>query len=232
MAKKSFSIESIKRGRDLSEKAKSFNSQPETISAIEDLHEKPTKENINKAIELIKKDTFIEKNNKDLLIDELRGNYVNLFNFDNCPEKYEDLKKEAKFLAGMTQYSFILMAQRLQAIQVGELYKKDGYPDFKAFIEKELEISRPTVYRYIDILSFFGVSALRHEDIDYSKLQPIIPVLKRALISEAEKANIRSEFIEKAKTESFRDMMKDAKNLKIKYGLEKVIPKDDRNIKR
>ncbi len=125
------------------------------------------------------------------------------------------------------------MAQRLYTIKTRELYKKDNHPDFKTFIEKEMNIGRRTAYNYIDIIEIFGVQALAHEkNLEFSKLIPIIPVLRKASISEDEKEIMKINFIEKAKNKSFRDITKDAKSLKRKYGLEKVIPEDDKKIKK
>jgi len=203
-----------------------------TKQAIIEVKENPSKENITKAVEIIINDTVLYKADKDQIINHIKIEFIDRFNFDNCPEDYEELKKEAKFLAGMTQYSFLLMAQRLQSIKLFELYKKDGYPDFKAFIDHELNVSKSTVYRYIDILSFFGVAALQLQEIDYSKLIPVLPVLKKALINEKEREAIKNDYLKKAKNESFRDITKDAKELKIKYGLEKETHKEDVNVKR
>jgi len=49
------------------------------------------------------------------------------------------------------------------------------------------------VYKYLDILSFFGVAALRHQNLDYSKLIPVIPILRAFSIDEAEKEEIKKE---------------------------------------
>ncbi len=139
--------------------------------------------------------------------------------------EYKNLKEEVKFLSKMTQYNFLLMAQRLFVIRDRELYKEDGYKDFKEFIEVEINVTRQTVYKYIDIYSFFsdGVALVRHdsEKLDYSKLLPYIPLLKanEDKISKEKKEEIKKESIEKMKIFSKAEMIEEAKRLKIEYGI-------------
>ena len=146
---------------------------------------------------------------------------MNVFNFDNCPDDYESLKTEAKFLAGITQYSFFLMAQRLLKIRDRALYREDGYPDFKSFVERELNISRSTVYNYIDIVNFFGVQPVGHDDkVEYTKLLPAVSILradKEGLPKEA----IKKQFLEDVKFKSKREIIEEANEIKVKYGLVK-----------
>ena len=229
---KSFLDKIKNRHTGIENNIENINMEDETKEALKDLNENTNKQEIIQIKERIKNDKIMSDEDKNILVENLRDKYQELFNFENCPNDYLSLKEEAKFLAGMTQYSFILMAQRLQAIKLGELYKEDGYSDFKSFIESELEVSRQTVYKYIDILSFFGVATLRHEDIDYSKLIPIIPVLRNDSITTEEKETIKKEFIEKAKTESAREINKDVKELKIRYGMEKKVDEEDKEIKK
>ena len=217
MAKKSFTASISGRHTDIEKTLESFDMDNETKQTIEKIEVEPSKENVIKAIEIIEDDKKLNTNDKEKLKNIIKANFVKAFNFDNCPDDYESLKEEAKFLAGMTQYSFLLMAQRLLKIKDNKLYEVK-YPDFKSFVEAELDVSRQTAYKYLDIINYFGVAALRHEEMDYSKLIPVIPLLKSKDES-IPKEVIRQEFIERAKKESFREITEDAKELKIKYGL-------------
>jgi len=225
--------EKIKIDNRLDQAVEQFKIDIQTKEAIENAIEEPTKENIIIAKDAIKSDMIMSDEEKNNLTTELVKSFQGLFNFQNCPDDYQSLKEEAKFLAGMTQYSFLLMAQRLQTIKLGELYKEDGYLDFKSFIENEINISRRTAYNYIDLLDCFGVQTFAQDNnIEYSKLIPVIPMLRNDLITTEEKENIKKEFIEKAKTESAREINKDVKELKIKYGIEKEVDEDDKEIKK
>lgn len=224
MAKK-FDASLIKRGRSLSNTAKSLEGiENRTIEAIVKLEEEPTKDNIDLSLVTIENDKKLSKEDRIKLTDILRQQYISLFNFNNCPDDYENLKAESKFLSGMTQYSFLLMAQRLLKIRNNELYKNDGYLDFKDFIGSELNIERSTVYKYIDLVSFFGVETFQHEEIEHTKLLPAIPLLKSEN-QNIPKSEIKELFIKEAKYKSARELQSEAKDLKIKYGL--YIKKDN-----
>ncbi len=219
MAKKNFIG---KESRNLTEIINNDISVGENIrEAILGIEENPTQEGIKKTINLINNDLLLKKAEKQELLDVLRDRFMNVFNFDNCPDDYESLKTEAKFLAGITQYSFFLMAQRLLKIRDKALYREDGYSDFKSFVERELNISRSTVYNYIDIVNFFGVQPVGHDDkVEYTKLLPAISILradKEGLPKEA----IKKQFLEDVKYKSKREIIEEANGIKIKYGLVK-----------
>lgn len=158
---------------------------------------------------------------KQDIIKTFKKEFIRNFNFDNCPEDYQVLKEEARFLAGVTQYSFLLMAQRLKKIRDEELYRQDNYPDFKTFIEKEMTVTRQTAYKYIDIVNFFGVATLRHEDVNVSKLIPIIPILKSNALSSDRKQKIKDEYVNKSKISSARDIAKEVMQIKQELGITK-----------
>ena len=188
-------------------------------SAILGLEDSPTSEKLNSVIKIIENDTSMLIDDKKELLNNLRERYISIFNFENCPEDYEELKTEAKFLSGITQYSFMLMAQRLLKIRDKELYKIDGYTDFRSFIENELSISRSTVYNYIDIVTIFGVQPVGHDDnIEYAKLLPIIPILK-AQENNIPKEEIKERFLYEIKSKSKTEIIEEANLLKVKYGL-------------
>ncbi|HBI39027.1 MAG: hypothetical protein A2355_12605 [Spirochaetes bacterium RIFOXYB1_FULL_32_8] len=171
---------------------------------------------------MTEKDKLLPKTLKNKLIGNIKIQFIEQFNFDNCPEDYEELKKEAKLLAGMTQYSLLLMAQRLQSIKHFELYKKDGYLNFSQFVENEMPVNKIIAANYINLLECFSYQVLaKEENIEYSKLIPMVPVFKKAPITELEREQLKRDVFEKAKNESFREMTAYAKELKIKYGIEK-----------
>lgn len=103
---------------------------------------------------------------------------LDYFTPDNAPESYQELKKEIKVLEKIHAQSFIILAHRLKIIRDKELYKEDGYFDFKAFVENELDITRRTVYRHISLLEVFGVTTLSHEGVKTSNLLLLIPFIE------------------------------------------------------
>ncbi|MBP7553030.1 MAG: hypothetical protein KA885_06355 [Spirochaetes bacterium] len=217
MAKKNFRG---KETRNLSDIINDKNVVSDDVkNAILGLEASPTSDKLNSVIKIIENDTAILGEDKKELLNNLREKYISIFNFNNCPEDYEDLKNEAKFLSGITQYSFMLMAQRLLKIRDNELYKIDGYSDFRSFIENELSISRSTVYNYIDIVTIFGVQPVGHdENIEYAKLLPIIPILK-AHENNIPKDEIKERFLYEIRSKSKNEIIDEANRLKVKYGL-------------
>ena len=79
----------------------------------------------------------------------------------------------------------------------------------------------------------FGVQALEQErEMEFSKLIPFIPILKKVTLEELEMRTIKKEYLQKAKTESFRDILKETADLKIQYGLVKQINYNANDIKK
>ncbi len=231
MAKKAFEKGFAKKHERkwIKEKIETLDAEEETIREIKKFDESPKADSGNKVINLIKKDNKLGLQDKKNLLKLLEERYLEIFDFINCPEDYATLKTESVFLAKMTQNSFLLMAQRLKKIKDGELYKKDGYNDFKTFIEKELPIKRRTAYNYIDLINFFGVQTFAHDkNLQSSKLLYAIPLLKSE-IEEYKKNDIKEKFLNDSKIMSARDLKKEAIELKEKYGLikkENKIPTD------
>lgn len=217
MAKKSF-INKIDNA-DILESIENINMDIETKQEIKKFVENPDKEKYGEIKEIIISDEKLSSDDRVKLIETIKNVFVKTFNFENCPEDYEELKKEAKFLAGITQYSFLLMAQRLIKIRDNELYKIDGYPDFITFIKNELTIAKRTTYHYINIIECFGVPALAlHEDIQYSKLLPFIPILKSNNM-DIPKQKLKERVFSEIKTKSYRELESEAKEIKLKYGI-------------
>lgn len=91
-------------------------------------------------------------------------NALSFFTPQNAPVTYKGLKKEVKALEKIHSQSFIILAHRLKLIRDKELYREDGYEDFKSFIESELDLTRMMIYNYIRVLEVYGVNPGLHED--------------------------------------------------------------------
>lgn len=217
MAKKSF-LNKIDNA-DILESIENINMEIETKNEVKKFVENPEKDKYKDVENIIINDSKLSFDQRDKLIETIKNVFLKTFNFENCPEDYEELKREAKFLAGITQYSFLLMAQRLIKIRDNELYKIDGYPDFITFIKNELTIAKRTTYHYINIIECFGVPALAlDEDIQYSKLLPFIPILKSSNL-DIPKQKLKERVFNEIKTKSYRELESEAKEIKIKYGI-------------
>lgn len=95
---------------------------------------------------------------------------------DNAPTDYLQLKREVKELSEAHAKTFVILAHRLKIIRDSELYKIDGYEDFRAFVEGELDVARSTVYNYISIVELFGVQHVGH--VKTSNLFIALPVIR------------------------------------------------------
>lgn len=218
-----------KRGFDKTKMSRNKNIR-NLVDGIEDIHdntkdkiikleEQTSKEKVIETIEVVKNDSLLSNENKDEIIELLYKNYIEVFNFDNCPNDYNELKKEVKFFTGMIQYNFMLLANRLKKIRDKKLYKQDGYNTFKEFINNELNITKQTVYKYIDIYQNFGVASKRlDKNIQYTKLHPIISLLK-ADNNDIPKEEIKNKFINEINNKTQKEIIEEVKKLKIKYGL-------------
>jgi len=150
---------------------------------------------------------------------------VDGYNLKNCPKDYESLKLEAIYLAGFAQYSTIILAQRCSIIHEKQLYLKDlnedgtvKYKDFKSWVEGELSISRQTVYKYMDLYKYFGHIESLEVSNSYSKLIPLLPLLKSDN-KEIPKRKIIVKYCDEIEIKSARKISDEALELKYKYGL-------------
>ncbi|MGD0021707.1 MAG: hypothetical protein ABSC54_05330 [Smithellaceae bacterium] len=77
----------------------------------------------------------------------------------------------------------------MMKIRDGELYKEDGYKDFKSFIAGELKVGKTSVYNAIDLVDYFGVQST---GLAPYKLLPALPLLKAddEIISKADKKEV------------------------------------------
>lgn len=130
---------------------------------------KPIKEEI-KEIGLINQKQIINKSKEDIEAG------LSAFTYEKAPLNYHDLKEEIKFLEKVHAQSFVILAHRLKIIRDNELYKEDGYTDFKSFLENELNITRTMVYNYIKVLEVYGVNpGLHEENIKITSLVRTLP---------------------------------------------------------
>jgi len=153
-------------------------------------------------------------------------NYDLPFNFDKCPSDYSTLKKEAKFLAGLTNCSFLLLAQRLLLIRDNKFYQQDNYKSFSEFIDKELTIKRTTAYNYIDLINYFGVQIFEQKNIEPSKLIYALPLLKSDNVDKLKKDEIKADFITNLTSSSAKQMKTKADNYKIDLKIKKAKKKE------
>jgi hypothetical protein len=92
--------------------------------AIFELVTTPSQSAVMKVKETVEKDELLRESDKQLILKRLQEDYLSVFSFDNCPENYEDLKNEVKFLSKLSKHSFLIMAQRLLKIRDEELINK------------------------------------------------------------------------------------------------------------
>ena len=159
--------------------------------------------------------------NPEVFYEGLNDN-LSYFTPENTPESYNDLKKEVKVLAEIHARTFIILAHRLKIIRDNELYKEDGYIDFKSFVESELEIARSTVYNYLTILELFGVQDLGHDIKTYNLIQAL-PIIKKY----PEKKEDIFKASQDLKNKEFQAYLKSFKNQELKEKIEEEIEEKD-----
>jgi hypothetical protein len=192
------------------------NLQEEIVGPLE---ENLTLENMYRRMRVISEQVGLTQRERNRLINELTKQFAFVFNAHDYSRDYETLKKEVKFLATLTRYSFLHMAKRLIIIRDNKLYRKDGYATFKDFIEEEIPLSRSTVYNYIDIVTFFGVQLVgQTADFEYSKLLPVLPLLK-ANNDRIPKEEIKEKFLQGVETKTKSELTREAQKYKKLYGL-------------
>ena len=176
-------------------------------------------DNMYRRMQVIREDSSLPLRERNRLLDQLARRFVLVFNTRDDTRDYATLKREVKFLAALSRYSFLHMAKRLIVIRDNRLYTRDGYRAFKDFIENEIPLSRSTVYNYIDIVTFFGVQPVGQTvRFEYSKLLPLLPILK-ASDDRIPKEQIKRRFVEAAETKSKSELAREARWYKQKYGL-------------
>ncbi|QEN06426.1 hypothetical protein EW093_17105 (plasmid) [Thiospirochaeta perfilievii] len=225
MAKKKFDIN--KRSKPMSEVVKEFEGKSETVEAVKIFEQEPTIENKEKAVAAVQSDSALSVASADLL-DNIQILFIKAFSVNTLPSNYSDLKREAKYLADLHEVSGIYMAIRLKSIRDNELYKEDGYLDFKSFIDSELKISKKSVYNYIDIVEqvITPKNLISQEDIEklssnQSKIRAFMPLFKSDKMDSDAKDSLRDEVFNNLDRKSFRELSEEAKNLKESYGISK-----------
>jgi hypothetical protein len=224
MATKKFNKEQLSRGKSILNLDDDFNPDEFTYDVISDFEKNPRKEDLPKVVEVIKNDSQLPASQKEALIARLKEDFLELFGLEDIPDDYESLKNESKFLADLAHYSFLCLAVRLKKIRDNELYREDGYPDFKSFIDSELPIKRATAYNYIDLVTVFGVQTFGHVQ-EPSNLIPALPLLRSAQSnSDIPAAKIKKDIIKQSQTMSARELKDHIKTLKVEYGFTKPAP--------
>jgi hypothetical protein len=193
-----------------------------TRETIENLNESDFVDStsVDNVIAIVNNDKYLNQDEKKALISRVITEFTELFTFSNCPDDYETLKLEAKYLSNITQYSIVMMAHRLLKISNEGLYVNDNYASFKEFVENELNVSRRTAYNYIELVEHFGEMLTENKKLEYSKLLPVIPVIK-LIPDKQEKESIKKRFLDEAKIKSKRDIIKETDKLKNIYGMSK-----------
>jgi hypothetical protein len=102
----------------------------------------------------------------------------------------------------------VVMAQRLSAIRDQRLYTQDDYDNFRSFIEGELNLSRTTIYRHLDIFEFFGEHLIKEGEKGgtvYAKLALAVPLLRKEK-DDKNRAKLLNKFWHDSKTKSVKQM--------------------------
>ncbi len=188
-----------------------------------------------KAIEIVNKDNNLTSVQREKLHKILLSKFVETFSFENCPDNYEALKSEVRFLSQMAENSFIFLGQRLIKVRDEDYWKLelDGkgeqkYARFEDWILEELPIKKRTAYNYINIIDLYGVQTFALEfsnrPIEYTKLLPSVSILKSSKVDRKQKYKIKNQFINYVKNDlSVREIEAKAENLKIKYELKRKV---------
>lgn len=193
------------------EEEESSQEEPEVKEEVKEEKPKAKKESAKK------KEKPVEEEVKDVAV----YNEQQDITLENCPDDYETLKEQAKKLVVSSAMSFMLLGQRLAKIRDEELYKEDGYSNFKQFIDAELSIGKSHVYNAIDLVTYFGVQSIGTQQLNPSTLIQALPLLKAndEVLSKADKKEVKSTILKEAKTKSEREMKNVVKDLKVKFGL-------------
>jgi hypothetical protein len=155
-------------------------------------------------------------NRRTTALKNMHTKLVETLNLDNCPDDYTQLKLEAKYLAGLSDYAFVVMAQRLSAIRDQRLYTQDDYDNFRSFIEGELNLSRTTVYRHLDIFEFFGEHLIKEgkkSGAVYTKLALAVPLLRKVKNDE-DRAKLLKKFWSISKTKTIKQMQSEVSTIR------------------
>jgi hypothetical protein len=132
-----------------------------------------------------------------------------------CPDDYQGLKTQCTELVGSIQENFYYLAVRLKVIKDQELYKADGYEDFKAFINNELMISKKTAYDFINLVEVFGEKTLTLNNP--TKLIPAINILKSKDIPEERKSEIKEKILNQSDSQSYEELREEMNEIRATY---------------
>lgn len=223
-------IGDLNDGRDALSILDDFEASDDTINSVNIFHEKPNKDNLNKAIKNINNDKNIDSVQKDYLIQELKAVTMDLKSaYSVLPDNIKDIDKESLKLAEITKESanlskqaFYLLCIRLKHMQDTETYPEGITGGLKQYVTERLGISRSTTYEYLDLYTLFTVSDRSDTEVDKildnrSKLNPYFPILKSQSISNSVKTKIADKAVSDIDKISKKESSQKAKDLKIKY---------------
>jgi hypothetical protein len=185
-----------------------------TKNAVHQALETQTAETIQTAIEAVRQDKNLPEKTREELLEAFVVDFQDLFN--KIPDDYASLKQEAKFLAGLHNASFVLMAKRLRKIQDEKLYQQDGYISFQDFVAGEMKVVYQTAKNYVDVVTYFRLE-IPDFSLEYSKLITTLPLMKSDEVPEFEKDNLRRRFLDDIQVKSQREIIQEVDALKKKY---------------
>jgi hypothetical protein len=156
--------------------------------------------------------------------------FSQVYTFENCPSKIDDLVLEIRALSQMAHYNIVILAQRLDRLKAQEPWKKlvnnDGerlYSGWGEFLAKEVFITRETANVYRSIYHFFKDELHKNQELSVTKLKYFLPLLKakEEKIPSKEKKKIKQKAMElvRDKDKSVKEIKEKTDELKEEYGL-------------
>lgn len=229
-------VGNIDGGMNALEALSLFDKEETTSEAVSNFTKNPTIENQEHATSAINDDIKLNAEQKGILIDELKLVKKDIQNtFKTIPKSPSKLDEECRYLAGLTKTSAELSSQafyslciRLQLMKsLSESKGKSYFPKgitggIKQYSKEILDLSRTTVYEYLDLYTLFTVSARADTDINVilknrSKLRYYFPILRSDKLSDDVKETIAEDAIRLAVKNTRKECIKDAKAKQIEY---------------
>ncbi len=238
MAKKVFKNDD---GRDLRKSSISLDDEIKELSKalpvkskkkLNDFVKKPTVEKLESFLQILSENKTIglkgyedaEHLLKIKLFEFIKKNYFNLFlKYLPTIKTSQELEEHAQFFYNQGSQNYILMGFTLKAIRDKNLWNKEKYGTFQNYLENELKIVKSTAYNYIDLVECFEVQTFGLLT-NASKLLPFIPIMKSDKIDISIKKELENKLSKEIKIKSARELLEEAKQKKIEYGLSEEKP--------
>lgn len=212
---KNFNKEDLTLGRSFN--IDDITAKVETKNAVKTAIISKKKEDYIIAAALVKSDNSIIIEKKKEIQFEFRNNFINLFK--DIVMDLDIMTEEINYLSKVQEVSFVVIASRLKLIKDKKLWI-NKHESFKEYLLNETNIDYKTALQYIDIVSYFGDKILT-KDIEYSKLVPVIPLLKSKIVPDDEKETIKTDIMFSIDKDKRADIETSLLPLKEKYGLNK-----------